>query len=229
MIKKLLPWLLIAAGAALIFTAVFQRADTLKHQKEMIQLYEKSEARMEQQAGGQGTAAGHASDTEPVQPEAQSKQMLPAVLANPDRKESPPAADTGKSEEGPEIIGIMSIPKIKLEVAIGEGSDLETMKYMIGHFTASAKPGQPGNFAVVGHRSYRWGQFFNRLDELEKGDRILVKSGGKTYTYSVTESFTVKPEDVWVLSPTAGNDITLVTCTPIRIATHRLIVRGTLM
>ncbi|HBD86045.1 MAG TPA: sortase, partial [Clostridiales bacterium] len=81
---------------------------------------------------------------------------------------------------------------------------------------------------IAGHRSYTWGSFFSRLDELEAGNEILVDRSGITYTYIVEETFVVAPEDTWVLSETEDARITLITCTPVRVATHRLIVRAVL-
>lgn len=63
-------------------------------------------------------------------------------------------------EQSSNIIGILSIPKLDLNVGIGEGVDNETLKYSVGHFSDTAMPGQKGNFCVIGHRSYTYGEFF---------------------------------------------------------------------
>lgn len=124
------------------------------------------------------------------------------------------------------IIGIMEIDKIDLSVTIAEGTDNKSIALSVGHFPNTAMPGQIGNFAVVGHRSYRYGAYFNRLDELAKGDVIKVKTAKGIYRYTVDSQFVVEPTDTWVLEPTEGAEITLVTCTPIRTAAHRLIIKG---
>lgn len=130
-------------------------------------------------------------------------------------------------EEG--TIGIMQIPKIGLKVAVGEGTDMETLKYAVGHFKDTALPGELGNFAVAGHRSYTYNEFFNRLDEVTTGDKILVKTLKGTFTYEVTGTEVVEPTQVEVLNKTDNATVTLVTCTPIRTATHRLIIKGVLV
>lgn len=130
--------------------------------------------------------------------------------------------------EGENVIGILEIPKIDLETVIGEGTDNEILKYMVGHFTKTAKPGEKGNFCVVGHRNYVFGQFFNRLDEVTEGDEIIVKTASDTFVYTVNSVSVVEPEDISVLEPTSQETVTLVTCTPIHSATHRLIVKGIL-
>lgn len=129
---------------------------------------------------------------------------------------------------GANTIGIITIPKIDLKAAIGEGVDGETLKYAVGHFIGTPLPNEKGNFCIAGHRSYTYGEFFNRLDELEIGDKIIVETNAGKYEYYVYEKKVVEPTEVSVLDNTKAATITLVTCTPIRIATHRLIIKGKL-
>ncbi|MCH3964406.1 MAG: class D sortase [Clostridium sp.] len=125
-------------------------------------------------------------------------------------------------------IGLLVISKINLKVAIGEGTDMDTLRYAVGHFKGTALPGQKGNFAMAGHRSYTYGQYFNRLDELKIGDEIIVETIKGKYKYKIYNKKVVLPEQVEVLNPTNDATMTLVTCTPIRVATHRLIVSARL-
>ncbi|MDU4848554.1 class D sortase [Clostridium sp.] len=129
-------------------------------------------------------------------------------------------------EQSSNIIGILSIHKLDLNVGIGEGVDNETLKYSVGHFSDTAMPGQKGNFCVIGHRSYTYGEFFNRLDEIEENDEIIVEYNGKEFKYKVTEIKVVKPEEISVLNQSEEEEITLITCTPIRVGSHRLIIKG---
>lgn len=131
-------------------------------------------------------------------------------------------------DKGKGIIGIITIPKINLEAAIGEGVDNETLKYTVGHFLGTPIPGEKGNFCIAGHRSYAYGEFFNRLDELQIGDEIAIKTESSQYKYKIYEKKVVEPSEISVLDNTKAPIITLVTCTPIRIATHRLIIKGKL-
>lgn len=134
-----------------------------------------------------------------------------------------------KQIELPEnMLGIVNIDKIGLSAPLAEGTDNKSIMYALGHFKNTAMPGEMGNFAVAGHRSYTFGEYFSRLDELERGDRIEVLYNGKRYNYEVTNCFVVEPEQTEVLNSTDKPVITLVTCTPKWTATHRLIVRGEL-
>lgn len=157
---------------------------------------------------------------------AYAKQLEDSILDSEEAEEESDSAPL-LSEEG--VLGILSIPKINLEAAVVEGTENEQIKTAIGHFSKTANPGEEGNCSLIGHRNYTFGQFFNRLDELEAGDEISIQYGAGLYTYEVTETFVVEPEEVWVLEPVEDKRmITLITCTPIRKATHRLIVRGEL-
>lgn len=124
---------------------------------------------------------------------------------------------------------LLKIPKIDLDVVVAEGTSYPVLEYAVGHFTGTALPGQIGNLAMAAHRSFVTGEFFNRLDEVEIGDELIVDYNNKTFVYITTETFVVGPYDIWVLDPTEKATITLVTCTPITTGTHRLIVKGVLL
>jgi sortase A len=126
-------------------------------------------------------------------------------------------------------MGLMLIPKINLKVTIGEGIDMETLKYEVGHFPNTAKPGEKGNFCVAGHRSYTYNESFNKLGEIKIGDEVIIRTIKEEYKYKVYEIKVVEPSEVSVLDSTEDATLTLVTCTPIRVATHRLIIKGKLV
>lgn len=133
-------------------------------------------------------------------------------------------------EAGSEI-GILTIPKIGARLPVTAGVTEEQLKISEGWVMQTAPIGSVGNAVVAGHRSYTWGRHFNRLDELEAGDEIIyTKQGGETMRFVVYETLTVKPDDPAVFAPPpAGRaQLTLYTCTPVRIATHRLVVRALL-
>ena len=134
-------------------------------------------------------------------------------------------SDSNKSEN---ILGIINIPKIDLKAPIGKGTDKETLKYSVGHFDKTSMPGEIGNCCIIGHRSYTYGEFFNRLDEINIDDVIVIDRNSNKYTYKVIEKFVVNPEDTYVLDDSKDYQLTLITCTPIRVGTHRLIIRAIL-
>jgi LPXTG-site transpeptidase (sortase) family protein len=140
--------------------------------------------------------------------------------STPDNK--PNSVDTNS------MIGELIIPKINLRVVVAEGTELSDLRYAVGHFKGTALPGEKGNFCVAGHRNYTYSEYFNRLDELVNGDQIVVKTKKGEFTYIVYDKQTVTPDKVSVLDSTKDSTCTLITCTPIRVATHRLVISGRL-
>jgi len=107
---------------------------------------------------------------------------------------------------------------------VNEGTDYATLRKGPGHFADSALPGETGTCLVAGHRT-TYGAPFNRLDELEEGDEILLETtGNEKFTYVVTHSEAVLPTDMTVVENTGYPSLVLSTCTPKYFATRRLII-----
>ncbi|WP_050008218.1 class D sortase [Butyrivibrio sp. WCE2006] len=119
---------------------------------------------------------------------------------------------------------LVRIPKIDCIEPVKEGTDRNALVASLGHEIETASPGESGNCVIAGHRNYTFGKYFNRLGELEIGDTIYVDTFGETYEYSVKEIKVVEPTDLSVLDNTEEEILTLYTCTPIYIATHRLVI-----
>ena len=90
-------------------------------------------------------------------------------------------------------------------------------------------PGEYGNFAVAGHRAYTKNKFFSNLDKVEIGDEINILQNETNHKYIVDKIEVVTPDKVDVVESKDMNkkEITLVTCTPKYVGSHRLIVKGT--
>ena len=119
------------------------------------------------------------------------------------------------------------IPSIKVDSVIKEVQlQMDTWQvanYAVGHHEISALPGQQGNVVMAGHRDI-YGSVFRRLNELKPKDVVLVYTNNKVYRYIVSSSHIVAPTDVQVMAQTSDYRLTLITCTPIGIASHRIIV-----
>ncbi len=140
-------------------------------------------------------------------------------------------ANTGgpleKLQEDIGIEGIIKIEKIDLELPILTDATEKNMKVSVASIKGTGNPGQIGNYAIAGHRSHTYGKNFNRLDEVEVGDSIIINNGKKQFNYEVMEKLYVKPEEVEVLEGNVTDkEITLVTCHPMINPTHRLIIKG---
>lgn len=127
------------------------------------------------------------------------------------------------------VLGVIQIKKIKVRAPIVEGVKSYNLSRAVGHIPGTAAIGEPGNCVMAGHRSYTFGKFFNRLNEIVVGDEIIITTKKEDLTYKVSKISVVKPDDVSVLRGNKDeNIITLVTCTPIYVASHRLIVNAVL-
>ncbi|MCT4597523.1 MAG: class D sortase [Vallitalea sp.] len=132
-----------------------------------------------------------------------------------------------KIKQKPKAIAVIKIDKIDVNLPIASGIDIETLKYAIGYMPNSGEFGEIGNAVLAGHRSHTYGVFFNRLNELENGDKIVINTKDKEYVYTVYEKKIVEPNDLTVMRGSSKfKVITLITCDPVIGATHRLIVHG---
>lgn len=96
----------------------------------------------------------------------------------------------------------------------------------VHYWPIAGYPGTVGNIIIAGHVGYR-GEIFNRLPGVQPGDEVLVSAGSQERRYVVREVLTLLPEETWVMAPTRDEVLTLITCVPIGVYTHRLIVRAT--
>jgi len=127
------------------------------------------------------------------------------------------------------VLGVIQIKKIKLKEPIVEGVSKDNLYAGIGHIPGTAGLGEPGNCALAGHRNYAFKKFFRRLDELDIGDEVIISTKDEDLTYTVTGKSVVEPDDVSVLEGRLDENIlTLITCTPVYVASHRLIVTAEL-
>lgn len=127
-------------------------------------------------------------------------------------------------------IAVIKIAKIKLNLPVLEGATKTNMKYAAAHLKETDALGVRGNAAIAAHRAKTKGRLFNRLNEIEIGDEIVVEVGKQIYVYETDKVSIVKPTDVSVLKRGADDEaiLTLITCEPLVNPTHRLIVRAKL-
>jgi len=103
------------------------------------------------------------------------------------------------------------IARLNLTTMVEEGVGEDTLRHAAGHIPLTAMPGQPGNIGVAAHRD----TLFRKLRGIRTHDRIVLSTLTKDYRYEVTATAIVRPNDVSVLAPTAGEKtLTLVTCYP---------------
>ena len=117
----------------------------------------------------------------------------------------------------------LSIPSINLDAVVVEGVGRRELLMGPGHMPNTPEPGQPGNVVISAHRD----TFFRHIHELKEGDYIIVERAGRRFRYQVTGKKVVEPNDMAVVQPTPGSQLTLLTCYPtyyIGPAPQRLVV-----
>lgn len=132
-----------------------------------------------------------------------------------------------KEEIKKRMTGVLIIDKIDLRMIIMDGVDEATLRVAAGRMPGTDRPGEAGNCVLAGHRSYTFGKYFNRLDELKPGDRIIIKTTDNEFHYEVYNSFIIEPDDLSILEDIDNQKtLTLFTCHPVAVATHRLVVQA---
>lgn len=127
------------------------------------------------------------------------------------------------------VMGALEIPKISLYLPIFHGTSQETLEKGIGHMEGSSIPigGKDTHAVLTGHRGLPSAELFSNLDQLQRNDEFYIHILGKTLAYKVFNVEIVLPEETGHLVIAKDQDrVTLVTCTPYGINTHRLLVHA---
>ena len=128
-----------------------------------------------------------------------------------------------------EEMGYISIPSLDLNLPIYHSTDEEVLEKGVGHLYHTSLPvgGQSTNCVLSAHCGLPNAELFTHLDKLKNGNTFTIQVYNETYTYEVYDKAVVDPEDVSSLYIQPGKDIvTLITCTPYGVNTHRLLVFG---
>ncbi|GAB6676418.1 Sortase family protein [Bacillus mobilis] len=128
-----------------------------------------------------------------------------------------------------EVMGYVEIPKINVKLPIYHGTSEDVLSRGVGHIENSSLPvGGDGTHSILtGHRGLPSAVLFTDLDKLEESDVFYIHSLDKVLAYKVDQIKVVLPEETADLTVTENQDyVTLITCTPYGVNTHRLLVRG---
>lgn len=128
-----------------------------------------------------------------------------------------------------DVMARVRIPSIDVDLPIYHGTSDEVLLKGVGHLEGSHLPvgGIDTHAVLTAHRGLAQATMFSNLDKVNVGDRFTIQVLGEVLTYEVKETKVVEPEDTDTLLAVAGKDlITLVTCTPLGINSHRILVTG---
>lgn len=128
-----------------------------------------------------------------------------------------------------EQLGYLAIPTIGLDLPIYAGTSAKVLEKGSGHLEGSSLPvgGQSTHSVLTAHRGLPSARLFTDLNQLKKGDRFYVTNLKETLAYKVNQIKVIEPSQLDALTIVEGKDyVTLLTCTPYMINSHRLLVRG---
>ncbi len=128
---------------------------------------------------------------------------------------------------GPEQARRIIIPAIGVDAPVVEGDDWESLKKGAGHHIGSANPGERGNCVISAHDDV-YGEIFRDLPKLKIGDEIFVETETQRYRYVVQQTRIIEPTEVSVMAPTRSPVLTLISCYPYGVDTHRIVVIASL-
>ena len=130
-------------------------------------------------------------------------------------------------DSGSGVMGTIRIPKISVKLPIYHGTSQSALASGAGHLYGSSLPvgGKDTHAVITGHRGLVEASMFTRLDEMRVGDYFYIDVMGHTLGYMVDRITEIEPNDTSQLKITSGEDrVTLMTCTPYGVNTHRLLV-----
>ena len=178
------------------------------------------------------TAAIEDTDDAELTAQRQAAQQYNAMLANATISEggasAPPLAYADQLTVGG-VMAYIDIPKINVYLPVQHGTGAETLEKSVGHVMGTSLPvgGSSTHAVLSAHSGMASSKLFSDIDRLAEGDTFYIHVLGDTLAYEVDAINTVLPTDTSLLQIEEGKDyVTLVTCTPFGINTHRLLVRG---
>ena len=119
------------------------------------------------------------------------------------------------------------LPAINRDASVVQGDTWEQLKRGVGQYLGSGDPGQPGNIVLSAHNDI-YGEIFRDLDQLQPGDEVILYTQAEKFIYTITGTRIVEPTEVSVMAPTISPTITLISCYPYLVDTHRIVVFGEL-
>ena len=127
------------------------------------------------------------------------------------------------------VMCYVDIPKINVYLPVQHGTDADTLENSVGHVVGTSLPvgGSSTHAVLSAHSGLASSKLFSDIDQLTEGDAFYIHVLGEVLAYRVDAIHTVLPTDTSLLQIADGKDyVTLVTCTPFGVNTHRLLVRG---
>lgn len=222
-IRKFLAAVLRVAGIALILYPLILRVLSGLNQSEVISVYEDNVAHYNQEMVAQEWEKAEEYNKSLSGTEVRDPFVPGSGVVIPDNYLEVLDIDRG-------IMGTLEIPCVDISLPIYHTVEPEVLEKGVGHLQETALPiGGANNHTVLStHRGLPEAKLFTDLDKMEIGDEFYIRIFDRTLAYRVDQIKVVDPNNTTYLKPEEGKDfVTLLTCTPYGINSHRLLVRGT--
>ncbi len=155
--------------------------------------------------------------------------ILPDSFADAENSDGNDAYMACLNIAGDGMMGTVEVPKIDITLPIFHTTTKEILEKAAGHLEGSSLPvgGENTHAVITAHRGLPSAALFTDLDKMKEGDHFLLHILKETLCYEVDQISIVEPEDTKALAVEDGMDlVTLVTCTPYGVNSHRMLVRG---
>jgi sortase A len=224
MIRKVFIVTLVLVGAALLSYPWFSGWYAGIGNHKIIENYQETAASLDEES---------ACD-EITRAEEYNKSLSGVMVSDPFVSGSGSALPGGYDElldpSGSGVMAVLRVPGLDLELPVYHGVAESVLERGIGHMPTTALPvgGEGTHCVLAGHRGLPDKELFTQLDVLKPGDEFYIDVTGRTLAYRIDDIRVVAPENTEALLPVPGEDyVTLATCTPLGVNSHRLLVRGT--
>ena len=224
-VRDILPLLVILLGLCVLLYPTFSNFLVERNATRAVGRYEESVRDLSAEEREQMLAAAHAYN---------DALAASSGAGTPTSEGGEPAQAVEAYEDllnlnGDGMMGYIIIPKMNVELPIYHGVEEKVLQVGVGHLSETSLPvgGESTHAALSGHRGLPSAKLFTDLDQMEVGDQFYIKVLGETLAYEVHEVETVLPTETESLAIQAGEDlVTLITCTPYGINSHRLLVHA---
>lgn len=223
-VRDILPVLVILAGLLVLLYPTISNYLIEQNASRAVASYDQATVDLSAQEREQMLARAHAYN-----------DALAATSGAPTASEGGEPAQAVEAYEdllnlnGDGMMGYIIIPKMNVELPIYHGVEEKVLQVGVGHLSETSLPvgGEFTHAALSGHRGLPSAKLFTDLDQMEEGDQFYIKILGETLAYEVHSIETVLPTETESLAIQPGEDlVTLITCTPYGINSHRLLVHA---
>ena len=218
-----LPLVLVLVGVAVLLYPVMATQHNNDEQQRLAKMYTATV-----NSAGPDTVAKERASAETYNNNLESAPILDPWLES-QRPDTPQYQAYLHEMDIDPVMARIVIPSIHVSLPIYHGTDSRTLTEGVGHLFGTSLPiGGPSTHAVLtGHTGLSTATMFDNLSQVKKGDAFYISSLGQTLKYEITDITVVKPDETESLRKVPGRDlVTLITCTPYGVNSHRLLVTG---